>query len=125
MHWMTKMPYLTKFALKQLLLCLTLAVGISLIAGAAAAGPLDDAKASGLVGERPDGYLGIVPSTVPLEVSQLVEEVNAQRRAAYADIAAKNGTSVEAVGVLTAEKLYQRAEPGAYLMNKSGQWTRK
>jgi uncharacterized protein len=119
------MPYLTKLALKQFFLGFALIVGLSLMPGVAAAGALDDAKAAGLVGERPDGFVGVVPSTVPLEVAQLVEEINAQRRAAYADIAAKNGTSVDAVGVLTAEKLYQRAQPGEYLMSKSGQWTRK
>lgn len=120
------MAHLPNIALKHLLLILAMVAGVLAIStSVASASPLDDAKAAGLVGERPDGYLGVVPSTVPLETARLVEEINAQRRAAYADIAVKNGTSVDAVGVLTAEKLYQRAKPGDYLMNKSGQWTRK
>lgn len=120
------MPKFPRLALSRFLLALGLAVAFILVApGSAAAGSLEDAKAAGLVGERPDGYLGVVPSEAPLDIVQLVEEINAKRRDAYAEIAAKNGTSVEAVAVLTADKLYQKASPGDYLMNENGQWVRK
>ena len=54
----------------------------------------------------------------------LVKDINAKRLAAYTDIAAKNGTSVAAVGAVTAEKLYREAPPGTYLM-VDGSWVRK
>lgn len=120
------MSYHKRPVLKQLfLLTVCVLALLALGTGGATAGPLEDAKAAGLVGERPDGYLGVVPKEAPLEVVRMVEEINAKRRAAYAEIATQNNTSTDAVAVLTAEKLYQRAKPGEYLMNKNGQWIRK
>lgn len=112
--------------LRRALPLLALALGLTLAAAMPAeAQSLEELKAQGLVGERPDGFLGIVPSTVPAGVVSTVDRINAERRQAYAEIAAQNGTSVEAVGIVTAEKLYAKAAPGHYLMNKSGQWVKK
>ena len=48
-------------------------------------------QGGGAVGERVDGYLGVVGSSAPADVAQLVEQINAERRAKYADIAGKQG----------------------------------
>ena len=67
-------------------------VGISLIAGGpAAAGPLGDAKQQGWVGEKPDGYVGVVKPGAPGNVQTLVNQVNAGRSAEYQRIATANG----------------------------------
>jgi hypothetical protein len=100
-----------------------LAVGLSL--GPALADALDDAQAAGLVGERIDGYLGVVGSSAPADVVQLVEQVNAERRAKYAEIAQKQGAPVEAVAQIAGKKLIERTGPGEYVMGADGQWRQK
>ena len=106
---------------------LLLVLALALAAAApvpAMAGPLEDAKAAGLVGERPDGYVGLVTGNPPANVIDLVNQINAKRLAAYTDIATKNGTSVAAVGAVTAEKVYREAAPGTFLM-VDGRWVQK
>ena len=100
-------------------------LGIGLGIAPAQAGALEDAKAAGLVGERIDGYLGVVGSSAPADVAQLVEQVNAERQAKYADIAQKQGAPVAAVAQIAGTKLIERAGPGEYVMGADGQWQRK
>ncbi|HYE01330.1 MAG TPA: YdbL family protein [Alphaproteobacteria bacterium] len=95
-----------------------------LMPAAARADALSDAKAAGLVGERPDGYLAPVQAP-SLQIQQLVDRINAERRQAYAGIAAKNGTSVEAVGAITAERVRREAPAGTFFMDAGGAWRRK
>jgi uncharacterized protein len=86
---------------------------------------IDAAKQSGVVGEQVDGYLGLVRGDAPAEVKALVEGVNTQRRAAYGEIAARNGTPVETVARLAGVKLIERAASGEYVRDDTGQWKRK
>ena len=107
-------------ALAALLLCLALPLT------GAEADPLDDARAAGLVGERPDGYVDLVQPNAPANVQQLVTEINAQRRKVYQELAGQKGVPVEEVGALAAEKtISQKLQPGMYYMNSSGQWVQK
>ncbi len=85
---------------------------------------LDSAKQQGLVGEQTDGYVAAVPANAPADVQALVADVNAQRRVAYQEIAKKNGTKVEDVAMLAAQKLLARAPAGAWIRDK-GQWYQK
>ncbi|MED5431894.1 MAG: YdbL family protein, partial [Pseudomonadota bacterium] len=63
---------------------------IALLASMAAyALDLDGAKGQGLVGEQPDGYLGVVKATP--QAVELVSDINAKRRDAYERIARQNG----------------------------------
>lgn len=71
------------------------------IASTAFALDLDSAKSQGLVCEQADGYLRALSGSA----DGLVDQINRQRAAAYADIARKNGVAVDQVGVLTARKL--------------------
>jgi uncharacterized protein YdbL (DUF1318 family) len=89
------------------------------------AADLDSAKAAGQVGERPDGYLGLVDANAPGDVKALVERVNKGRRAKYEQIAAKRAAPVEAVAVQAGAKLIERAQPGHYVMDTSGRWKKK
>ena len=93
-------------------------------AGVAVADSLGDAKRAGSVGERPDGYLGVVGNASP-QVTALVQDINGKRRQKYSAIAKKNGTSVAAVAALAGAKLVENAAPGEYVMTVSGQWVRK
>jgi uncharacterized protein YdbL (DUF1318 family) len=91
----------------------------------AAAQSLDEAKAEGQVGERIDGYVGVVDANAPGEVRALVDEVNAERREKYAEIAAERGTSVQAVAQIAGQKLIARAPGGEYVLGADGQWRQK
>jgi uncharacterized protein len=89
------------------------------------AGPLEDAKAAGTVGERIDGYLGVVDSGAPGNVKSLVNQINGEREAKYAEIAKKQGAPVAAVAQIAGKKLIERAGSGEYVMGADGQWRRK
>jgi uncharacterized protein YdbL (DUF1318 family) len=106
--------------LAALLLCLALPFA------AAHADPLDDARAAGLLGERPDGYVDTVAPNPPANIVQLKESINAQRRKYYQQIAGEKGVPAEEVGALAAEKtISQKLKPGMYYMNSAGQWVQK
>ncbi len=93
--------------------------------GSVLADQLGNAKKAGSVGERPDGYLGVVDKSAGPEVKALVEEINQKRREKYASIAKKRGTSVKAVAALAGAKLVKNASPGEYVMTNSGKWSQK
>ena len=98
---------------------------IGLGIGPVLAGPLEDAKAAGLVGERIDGYLGVVDSGAPGDVKRLVDQINAERETKYTEIAKKQGVPVKAVAQIAGEKLIGRAGGGEYVMGADGSWRRK
>lgn len=84
---------------------------------------IDDAKTQGLVGEKSNGYLGVVNPGSP-EAQTLTNEVNQKRRQAYEDIAARNRTQLETVETLAGEKAIQNTKPGHYVEGPGG-WTKK
>jgi len=84
---------------------------------------VEEAKTKGLVGERPNGYLGVVNPAAP-EAQALANEVNEKRRQAYEDIAKRNRTQLDAVEALAGEKAIQNTKPG-YFVEGPGGWTRK
>lgn len=96
-----------------------------LLAAPAWAETLDGARAKGLVGERPDGYVGAVVTPTP-DIQTLIANINAQRRAKYEGIAKQKGVPVEQIGALTAEKVIrENLQPGWYYMDSSGNWIKK
>ncbi|MFZ4125970.1 MAG: YdbL family protein [Rickettsiales bacterium] len=84
---------------------------------------LDEAKAQGLVGERVDGYLG--PVVESGEVVTLVKDINNQRRAEYARIAAGNGQPLDVIQKLAAQKAYEKTPSGFYVQSPQGGWVKK
>jgi len=84
---------------------------------------LDSAKTQGLVGEQPNGYLGVVKATP--QAVQLVSDINAKRRQAYERIASKNGITVEQVQKLAGQKAINKTSAGNYIKTPSGQWVKK
>lgn len=91
--------------------------------GSAFALSLEEAKTQGLVGEKPNGYLGVVNPSSP-EAQLLTKEVNQKRRQAYEEIAARNRTQLQAVEALAGEKAIQNTKPGNFVEGPGG-WTRK
>lgn len=81
---------------------------------------------AGQVGERIDGFLGFTSATnVDASLKRKVDEVNAKRRAHYAELAAETGVTLEQVARLTGEKQIAKASPGEKIMDASGRWVTK
>ena len=102
-----------------------LALAALITALASYAASLSDAKADGWIGEKPDGYIGLVRNDAPPDVRALVSDVNAKRRAEYQRVAERQGAplaEVEKVGGMTA---IDKTRPGHYIMDASGRWRRK
>jgi uncharacterized protein YdbL (DUF1318 family) len=83
------------------------------------------AKAEGTVGEQADGYLGINGS-VSSEVRAAVDALNIKRRAAYTDLAAKRGVTVQDMAAVTGcQTLASRVSQGQIYRIGSGAWQTK
>lgn len=81
---------------------------------------LHQARASGLVGEKLDGY--VAPIKVTPEVQALVQEINAKRKLEYARISAENKQPVNVVAKLAAEQIIKNLDPGSYYQEPGGTW---
>ncbi len=114
-------------SLRSLIVSFFLALAVVLAAPAASAGDpvIDAAKAAGIVGERADGYLGLVTGDAEPQVRRKVNEINAKRRALYERLAAETGTTVEQVGIITGEKQFNQTVSGQFVMDAGGNWTAK
>jgi uncharacterized protein len=84
---------------------------------------LDEAKAKGLVGEKPNGYLGVVNPSGG-EAQALADDINRKRRQAYEAIAKRNKTPLNAVETLAGEKAIQNTKPGNFIEGPGG-WMKK
>lgn len=83
---------------------------------------LDEAKNKGLVGEKDNGYLGLVIEQN--DAQNLVNDVNAKRKTVYLKLAEKNGITLQQVEKLAAQKAYKKTNTGHYLW-MNGKWTKK
>lgn len=86
---------------------------------------LEEVKAQGVVGEQPNGYLGVVRPGVAADVQALVNDVNQKRRQMYEDIARRNSTKLEAVEMLAGKTAIDNTRPGNFVRSPSGQWVKK
>lgn len=112
--------------MKQFLKVMSVALFALLLASHSAfAATLEEAKAAGQIGEKQDGYIGLVQNNVPADVAALVESVNAQRRARYEQIANENGIPVGDVAKLAFTRAFENTRPGHYVESAPGQWARK
>ena len=102
-----------------------LILACALVVTGAHAADLTTAKAQGQVGEQRDGTLGLVKNDAPADVKALVSQVNAQRKAHFADIAAKNGIAPDQAAKVFAKEAAERTLPGNYIQNDAGQWVKK
>ncbi len=95
-----------------------------LVSSAAFAADLEQAKRDGLIGERADGYLGLVETSAPSDLRALVADVNEKRKAEYQRIAAGNSLEMAQVEALAGKKAIERTQPGGWVLRNGG-WQRK
>ncbi len=84
---------------------------------------LQQARRDGLVGEKTDGYVGVVKSSA--EAKALAEDVNAKRKAEYARISKENGQPVDVVAKLASGQIIQNLEAGSLFQAADGNWKKK
>lgn len=106
-------------------LCLVAFLVLATFSAPASAMDLVQAKTQGLIGEQPDGLVGIVTPPGSADIQALVRSVNDGRMASYRDIAAKQGASVGGVQNLAGRTLVEKTPPGQFVLSPSGQWIRK
>jgi uncharacterized protein YdbL (DUF1318 family) len=96
---------------------------VFLLAGGitAGAGPLQDLRASGALGESASGYVVARDPSATAEVAS----INKKRKAVYAEKAAAQGVSIEQVGKVYANEIFKKVPAGTWLQNEQGQWSQK
>ena len=104
---------------KLLLLAIVLAAPV-----AAQTPAVNAARAQGQVGERYDGYLGVVSAVSPAVRTQ-VATINIQRRSLYSNLAARKGVSPSDVGITAGCALLERVSVGEAYMLGDGAWRRR
>lgn len=103
---------------------------IVMLAGAGWSSPgwamdLRQAKTQGLVGEQPNGYLGLVKPGASGEVKALMNDINGKRRQEYQAIAQRTNTTLDVVEALAGKKAIERTPSGQYVKLPSGRWVKK
>jgi uncharacterized protein len=80
------------------------------------------ARSQGLVGEKPDGYLGFVTAPSPA-IRALVDDINIKRKALYTEQALANGSTVEEFALTNGCRLIrERTSPGEKYQAPDGSW---
>ncbi|MEL6529544.1 MAG: YdbL family protein [Pseudomonadota bacterium] len=79
------------------------------------------ARANGTVGEKPDGYLGIVGQATPA-LQRLVDDINIKRRAVYSRKARENSATLEAYSLTAGCQAIARTVPGEKYQTPAGEW---
>lgn len=78
------------------------------------------ARSAGQVGEKPDGYLGVIGGGG--DVRGLVDKINIQRRANYTERATAQNATVEEYAFTQGCVLIQRTAPGEKYQAPDGSW---
>lgn len=79
------------------------------------------ARAAGQIGEKPDGYLGVVGGG-NATLQALVDDINMRRRSAYTDRAREAGSTVEQFAFTTGCNLIAQTRPGEKYQAPDGSW---
>ncbi|MDQ2879259.1 MAG: YdbL family protein [Pseudomonadota bacterium] len=79
------------------------------------------ARTQGLIGEQPDGYLGIVGAATP-ELRATVNGINIQRKSVYTKESASNGSTVEAFALTAGCNQIANLPSGEKYKTPSGAW---
>jgi uncharacterized protein YdbL (DUF1318 family) len=84
---------------------------------------LSEARKTGAVGEKSDGFIAPIKSNP--DVIALVSQVNAGRLEEYKRISKQNKQPVEAVGAVAAEQIINNLPLGSMYQNANGQWKKR
>ena len=79
------------------------------------------ARSSGQVGERMDGYLGIVVGETPA-LRRIVNDINIKRRAVYSERAKANNATIEEYALTAGCQAILATEPGEKYQAPDGSW---
>ena len=112
--------------MKRLLISLAALASLAVPSSAPAQDPaaILAARRAGLIGERYDGYLGLVNANASVELRRQVAALNIRRRSLYSNLAARKGVSPEEVGITAACSLLRRISIGEYYLSGQGGWRR-
>jgi uncharacterized protein len=103
----------------------TVAVAVVAMAGTAYAQQRDPAyaaaRASGQVGEKPDGYLGY-PTPPSPEVRRIAEDINIKRRALYAEKAVAQSATIDSYAMTSGCRLILQTAVGEKYQAPDGSW---
>ena len=81
----------------------------------------DAARASGQVGEKVDGYVGIVGAETT-ELRRIVNDINIKRRAVYAERAQANNATIEEYALTIGCQQILKTAPGQKNQAPDGSW---
>lgn len=79
------------------------------------------ARANGSVGEKIDGYLGIVGEATPA-LRDMVNDINIRRKAVYTDRALQTKATIEAYATTAGCQAIARTVPGEKYQAPDGSW---
>lgn len=79
------------------------------------------ARAAGNVGEKTDGYLGLIGSATP-ELRAIVDDLNIKRKALYARKAQEQHATVEEYAFTSGCVLISQTRPGEKYQAPDGSW---
>ncbi len=79
------------------------------------------ARAAGQIGEKTDGYLGVVGSQ-PAEVGRIASDINIRRRENYAQKAQEQGVTLQEYAIAQGCILISRTAPGEKYQAPDGSW---
>jgi hypothetical protein len=79
------------------------------------------ARSAGLVGEKMDGYLGIVVASTP-ELQRIVNDINIKRRALYSERARATNATIEEYALTAGCQAILKTEPGEKYQAPDGSW---
>lgn len=102
---------------------LAIAVGLSAQPASAQTPAIAQAIQAGQVGERYDGYMGVL-GNVSGEVRRQVSAVNIRRRNLYLQLSSRRNVTAELAGMATACQLLSQLAPGEPYMLSDGVWRR-
>ena len=99
--------------------------GIAVPAGAQNRDPAyAAARAAGQVGEKMDGYLGIVGAATP-DLRRMVDDINIRRRAVYAEQAQANNATLEEYAFTAGCLAISRTVAGEMYQAPDGSWQQR
>lgn len=79
------------------------------------------ARENGSVGEKPDGYLGLVGGG-DAQLQKLVSDINLKRKQVYTDRASAEGSTVEQFAFTAGCNTIARTKPGEKYQAPDGSW---
>ncbi len=97
----------------------TMALGANAVSAQAA--DWKAARAAGLIGEQPDGYLGIVGAATP-ELRAMVNDINIRRKQSYTQKAQQTGSTVEQFALTSGCNLIELTPEGTNYLDPTGTW---